>query len=323
MIKLRRIALIMAVLIVGIAIIGCTSDTAKEPNAPQEEEKPVTETTNEDQSTEKAFTIVDDFGREVTLQAAPERIISLAPSNTEIIYALGLGNKVVGLTTYDDYPAEVLEVDKIGDFNGINLEKIVELEPDLVISYGPGNEEENKRFDEAGIVYAGFEPESIDAVLETIRKIGKLTGRVEEANTLIEEMSTKKDEILSKLEGIERKTVFYEIWHDPLMAAGAGSFMNELITFAGGENIAKDADGGYPQFDLEQLVERNPQVYLTSMDLPEKTVESIKERPGYENIDAIINDRVYVLEPNIVSRPGPRIIEALEIVAKSIHPEKF
>lgn len=321
--KLRRIALIMAVLIMGISIVGCTSDTKKEPNTPQELETPSTEPSREGESTEKEYSIIDDFGREITLPMAPERIISLAPSNTEIIYALGLGDKVVGVTSYDDYPAEALEVEKIGDFNGINLEKIVELEPDLVINYGTGNEEENKRFDEAGIIYAGFEPESIDAVLETITKIGQLTGAVEEAKILTDDMTAKKDEILSKIEGIETKTVFYEIWHDPLMAAGAGSFMDELITFAGGENIAKDADGGYPQFDLEQLVERNPQVYLTSLDLPEKTVESIKKRPGYENIDAIINNRVYVLEPNIVSRPGPRIIEALEIVAKVIHPEKF
>lgn len=311
MLRVRKLALIMAVIILGIAIVGCV-DTSDEGN-PLTEEDPIN----------SEFSIVDDFGREVSLESAPERIISLAPSNTEIIYALGAGEKVVGVTSYDDYPEEVLYVEKIGDFTGINLEKIVELEPDLIINYGSGNEEENKRFEEAGITYAGFEPESIDAVIDTINRIGKLIGSVDEAESLTLNVINHRDEILSKVKDVETKTVFYEIWHDPLMAAGAGSFMDELITLAGGDNIAKDADGEYPQFDLEQLVERNPQVYLTSIDFPEKTAESIMTRPGYENIDAIINGRVYLLDPNIVSRPGPRIIEALEIVAKSIHPEVF
>lgn len=314
MTKFRRLALIMAIFVLGVAVVGCAPKSAEKPEvsapAPVENENTL-------------LTIKDDFGRTVTLEAAPERIISLAPSNTEILYALGLGEKVVGVTSYDDYPAEALEVEKIGDFNGINLEKIVELQPDLVVNYGPGNEEENARLEEAGINYVGFEPESIDAVIDTITRIGQLTGASDQAKILADEMSIKRDEILSKIEGAESKTVFYEIWHEPLMAAGTGSFMDELMTMAGGENIAKDAEGEYPQFDLEQLVERNPEVYLTSADLPEKTVESIIARPGFENIEAIMNGNVYVLDANIMSRPGPRIIEALEIIAKAIHPEKF
>lgn len=314
MTKFRRLALIMAIFVLGVAVVGC---------APKSGEKPEVSAPAPVENENTLLTIKDDFGRTVTLEAAPERIISLAPSNTEILYALGLGEKVVGVTSYDDYPAEALEVEKIGDFNGINLEKIVELQPDLVVNYGPGNEEENARLEEAGINYVGFEPESIDAVIDTITRIGQLTGASDQAKILADEMSIKRDEILSKIEGAESKTVFYEIWHEPLMAAGTGSFMDELMTMAGGENIAKDAEGEYPQFDLEQLVERNPEVYLTSADLPEKTVESIIARPGFENIEAIMNGNVYVLDANIMSRPGPRIIEALEIIAKAIHPEKF
>lgn len=316
MFKFRKIALLMAILVLSMSVIGCTSETEERGTEVENQESPVT-------SNGDLYTIVDDFGREVTLDKAPERIISLVPSNTEIIYALGLGDKVVGVTTFDDYPKEVLEVEKIGDFNGINLERIIELEPDLVVNYGPGNEEENKRLIEAGINYVGFIPESIDEVIDTINRLGKLTGKVEEAKELTDSMNAKKDEILSKIADAEPKRVFYEIWHEPLMAAGPGSFMDELMTMARGENIAKDADGEYPQFDLEQLVERNPQVYLTSEDLPEKTSESIAARPGYENIDAIINGSVHVLNANVVSRPGPRIVEALEIIARAIHPEKF
>lgn len=311
MLKFRKLALIMAIVVLGVAVVGCTTDTAEKPV------EPVVVTQDE------LYKIVDDFGREVVLDKAPERIISLAPSNTEILFALGLGDKVIGVTSYDDYPAEALEVEKIGDFNGINLEKIIELEPDLVINYGEGNEEENARLEEAGINFVGFEPESIDAVLDTITRIGQLTGALDEAKALTEDMNVKKDEILNKIKGTESKKVFYEIWHDPLMAAGLGSFIDELMTLVGGDNVAKDADGEYPQFDLEQLVERNPQVYLTSADMPEKTPEAIAKRPGFENIDAIIEGNVFVLDGNIVSRPGPRIIEALELIAKAIHPEKF
>lgn len=312
MLNKRRIALIMAILVLSVAVAGC---------APKDE-APV-ETPSETPAESKELTVVDDFGRTVTLDSAPQRIISLAPSNTEILYAIGLGDKVVGVTTFDDYPAEVLEVEKIGDYNGINLERIIELEPDLVINYGQGNEEENTRLDEAGIKYVGFIPETIDSVMETIIRIGAITGADAEAEELVNELTARKEDIISKIADAEPKTVFYEIWHEPLMAAGPGSFFHELITMANGENIAADADSAYPQYDMEQLVERNPQVYLTSRDMPEKTEESIMARPGFESIDAIINKQVYVLDGNIMSRPGPRIIEALELVARAIHPEKF
>ncbi|WFA10220.1 cobalamin-binding protein [Tissierella sp. Yu-01] len=318
MLKYRRLALVIAIMALGVFIVGCTQG-----NNTVEEDTPVQgEMSSEDEGTQ-VFSIVDDFGREVTLQKAPERIISLTPSNTEILYALGLGERIVGVSIFDDYPAEVLEIEKVGDFNGNNIERIIELEPDLVVIYGEGNEEENFRLDEAGINYVAFEPESIEAVIGTIEKIGRLTGKVDEAETLIEEMNDHMNEVLSKIEGVKPRKVFYEIWHEPLMAAGPGSFMDELMTLVGGDNIAKDTEVEYPQFDLEQLIKLNPEVYLTSVDLPEKTVESISARPGYENIDAIINEEVHLLDPNVVSRPGPRIIQALELVAKAIHPEIF
>lgn len=267
------------------------------------------------------ISILDDFGNEIKLEAPAQRIISLAPSNTEILFAVGAGDKVIGVTTFDDYPEEVLQIEKIGDFNGMNLERIIELEPDLVINYGEGITEETQRLVEAGIQIAGFEPESIEEIVETIKRVGILTGKVAESETLAGEMLEKEAELIGMVQGLKKKTVFYEIWHEPLMAAGPGSFVDQLIQLAGGINVAGDAESEYPQFDLEQLIERNPQVYLTANDLPEKTVESIKSRPGYENIEAIKSDQIYLLNGNIMSRPGPRIIEALELLIKAIHPE--
>lgn len=313
--KVRFKSLIFGMVLILVlgTLVACTNNDPE----PINEEPSVSDEKN------AKLEITDDFGTKVVLENKPEKIVSLAPNNTEILFALGLGDKVVGVTSFCDYPPEALDVENVGDFSGNNLERIIELEPDLVITYGVGNEDENARLREAGINVIGFEPESIDEVIDTIRRIGKITGRDESAKSITEEMQKAKDEIVSRVEDVDKPKVFYEVWHEPIMTAGPGSFMDHLITLAGGENIAGDAADEYPQFDLEQLVERNPEVYLTSADLPEKTVESIMERPGYADIDAINQGRVHLLDPNIVSRPGPRIVEALELVAKAIHPEIF
>lgn len=302
----------IAMVLTVILLSGC---------APKEEAEEITQGTPSEIPDSAEIIVLDDFGNEIKLEGPAQRIISLAPSNTEILFAIGAGDRVIGVTTFDDYPEEVLQIEKIGDFNGMNLERIIELEPDLVINYGEGITEETQRLVEAGIQIAGFEPESIEEIIETIKKIGLLTGNGSEAEALSLEMLTKEAELIEKVKGLESKKVFYEIWHEPLMAAGPGSFVDQLILLAGGVNVAGDAESEYPQFDLEQLIERNPQIYLTANDLPEKTVDSIKERPGYENIDAIENGQVYLLDGNVMSRPGPRIIEALEILIKAIHPE--
>lgn len=314
----KRIALLLAFALILITVAACAPKKVEEPDAPVVDEKPPVEVTGN-----FPVEITDDFGNKVKFEKAPETIISLAPNNTEILFALGLGDNVVGVTSFCDYPEEALAVEKIGDFNGINLEKIVELNPDLVLNYGPGNEEDNARLKEAGIPMLAFLPESIDAVINTINTIGQATGKIEQAKELTNYMMAKKNEILDLVKDAEKKRVFYEIWHDPLMAAGPGSFMDQLIVLAGGTNIAEDAEGDYPQYDLEQLIERNPEVYLTSADMPDKTPESMIARPGFENIEAMKTGNVYVLDANITSRSGPRIVEALELVAKAIHPELF
>lgn len=314
----KRIALLLAFALVLITVAACAPKKVEEPEVkdPVVEEKPPVDEV-------KVVEITDDFGNKVKFEKAPDTIVSLAPNNTEILFALGLGDKVVGVTSFCDYPEEALSIEKIGDYNGINLEKIVELNPDLVLNYGPGNEDDNARLKEAGIPMLAFMPESIDAVINTINTIGQATGTTEEAKELTNNMLKKEEEIVNLVKGSEKKKVFYEIWHDPLMAAGPGSFMDQLIVLAGGTNIAEDAEGDYPQYDLEQLIERNPEVYLTSADMPDKTPESMMARPGFENIEAMKTGNVHVLDANITSRSGPRIVDALELVAKAIHPELF
>jgi iron complex transport system substrate-binding protein len=304
--KKRSLYLLLALLIIVGSISGCSSSTSPVEDNPQQ----VAET----------IEITDDFGKVITLEKPAEKIVSLAPSQTEILFAIGAGEKVVGVTTADDYPEEVKEIEKVGGFDGWNLEMIIALEPDLVINYGQGSEEDNKRFEEAGIVVASFLPETIDDVMDTIEKIGVLTGNSDKAKEVVADMKSERDEIISKVKDLETKRVFYEVYNDPLMTAGPGSFIDELINLAGGENIAKDADSPYPQYDVEKLIEKNPEVYLIPDDST-TTLETLKERPGFENIDAIKNSQVYFLDADIVSRAGPRIIEGLKEIAKAIHPE--
>ena len=320
--KIKNITLYLLLLLLVVSLIGCgPKDKVEEGLQVEDIEEVVSDYPME---------IEDGFGNKETIEEEPMKIVSLAPHNTEILFALGLGDKVIGVTSYCDYPEEATTKEIIGGFKEFNLEKIVELEPDLVLAYGPGDEEENKVLRQAGIKVLGFMPETIEEVIADMKTIGKITGSLDEAEKITGDMIAKRDEILDKVKGQDKVRVFYEIWHDPLQAAGTGSFMDELLSMIGVDNIAVDEDElefqAYPIFDLEQLIERDPQVYLTSADLPEKTIDSIKQRPGYDEITAIKNDRVYLFEgneANIVSRPGPRIVEALELVAKTIHPELF
>ena len=320
--NLKNISFFLALMLILVGAIGCTQDNT---DSGQNIKPPVIrdEVNDEAQALEFPLEIEDGFGNIVTIEEAPERIISLMPSHTEILYALELGNKIIGVTAFCDYPAEALEVEKIGDYMGTNFEKIIELEPDLIVNYGELDPDASQIFSNASIPVISFMPESIDEVIETINQIAIATDSVEEGNILVKNMMEKRDEIVAKVQGTDTVKVFYEVWHDPLMAAGSGSFMDSLINLANGTNIASDAEGAYPNYDIEQLVENDPEVYLTANDLPEKTVESISARPGYENITAIKNEDVYLLDGNIISRSGPRIVEGLELVARALHPEVF
>ncbi|MFA7533177.1 MAG: cobalamin-binding protein [Tissierellaceae bacterium] len=323
--KLKGLALFLSLLILVVTISGCTQNKGIE-NELKVEDSSLEDSVEIRDEGDFPVVVEDTFGNVETIEQEPMKIISLAPSNTEVLFELGLGDRVMGVTSYCDYPEEAKTKEVIGDFSGNNLERIIELNPDLVLVYGSGDEDENRIMRDAGIKVLGFMSESLSEIVDDIKTIGKATGKEKEAEELVSTIVAKKDSIVELVKGENEVRVFYEIWHDPLMGAGKGSFMDELITLAGGTNIADDADGAYPQYDLEQLIERDPEIYLSAHDMEDKTVESIKERPGYSVMTAIINNRVHLFyndEADIVSRPGPRISEALEIVAKAIHPQLF
>jgi len=318
-IKRRKLWVLLLILTMSLTILSGCLQVKEEYRQTEEEQKNDVEAPK----FKYPLDVEDGFGNKVVIEKEPVKIVSLAPSHTEILFALGLSQKIVGVSNYCDYPEAATAKEKVGDAMTVNVEKIIELEPDLVIQYGQGNEEVNKRIKDAGITILSYEPETVEEVIAVIEELGNITNTMKQATVVTVNMMSKMNYIVSTVEKAPKLKVFYEVWNEPLMAAGPGSFLDSLIDLAGGENIAKDASGKYPQFELEQLIERNPDVYLTAQDMPDKTTESIKNREGYETINAIKNDRIYILDPNIISRPGPRIVDGLEIVAKSIHPELF
>ncbi len=272
-------------------------------------------------------TVKDDLGTSITINEKPERIISLAPSNTEILYALGLEDKIVGVTTYADYPAVAAEKDKIGSIIEPSIEKIVALEPDIVVASDINKMQTYKRLKELGLNVVGFKAKNVDEAIQIIKRMGKVTGKGEKAQEIVTDMYIQLAEISNMVEkyvqGKSKPKVFYELWHDPLYTAGKNTFVDDLINLAGGINIGADARGEWPQYSLEKLLTENPGVYIAILhSTPEGvTAKEIKNRDRYGTLKAVRNDRVYIVDQNIVSRPSPRLIEGLKAFVKAIHPE--
>jgi iron complex transport system substrate-binding protein len=279
--------------------------------------------------TVELIVVTDGLGREVVLESPAERIISLAPSNTEILYALDAGEQMVGRDDYSDYPAEALELTSIGDtYAGVNAEGIIALAPDLVLAAEITPPEYVSTLEELGITifYLG-NPLTIEELYTNLEIVAELTGREAEAEALIADLDARVlavDEALAEVE--ERPSVFYELdASDPAApwTAGSGTFIDQLIDRAGGVNVGNALAGSFAQFSVEELVVQDPDVILLGDAAYGITVESVAERPGWGGLAAVQNDAVYPFDDNLVSRPGPRLVDALEQLAQLLHPELF
>lgn len=285
-------------------------------------------TPTEDAST-FPVTRTDDLGRDITVEARPERIVSLAPSNTEILFAIGAGEQVVGVTEHCNYPPEVQERTSVGGFSAKNLsvETIVAQEPDLVVSAGSIQQPVIDALTDAGITVFALDPSSIDDVYANIETVGAITGHSEEARTVIDDVQSRITAVTDVTDDIpagEQPAVFYEVWNEPLMTAGPTTFIGALIDLAGGKNIFADVEEDYPQVSTERVVQRNPDIILgPDSHSDQLTVAAISERPGWEDIDAVQNDQIYLIDGDIVSRAGPRLAQALETIAATLHPDRF
>ena len=282
-----------------------------------------------EEMTSSAIEITDQLGRTVKLDRIPQRIISLAPSNTEILFALGLGNRIVAVTDYCNYPPEAQAKPKIGGFTTPSIEEVVALSPDLVLAASLQQKTIIPALEGKGLTIFTLDPKTLDEVLEAITLVGEITGKEEEASELVAEMQKRIKAVTDKTSSLllqeQRPRVFYVTWHDPLMTCGAGTHHDELIRLAGGTNVARDLTG-YAGISLEAIIGANPEVIIagvgmgTGEDLP---FQFVKTEPRLRNIDARRNNRVYNIEVDLAGRHGPRLVDALEKFAEFIHPELF
>ena len=246
----------------------------------------------------------------------PERIISTSPSNTEILFALGLGDKVVGVTTYCNYPPEAPEKEKIGGFSTVDIEKIISLNPDMVLASSKTGDENIKKLEDKGITVLIVEPKNIDEILKAIELIGNVTGKENEAKSLTENMLKRINKVKENSKNLKEKPkVMYVVWHEPLMSAGKNTFANDIIEIAGGENIYSDMEIQYPTISLESVIDRNPDIIIASVghgDAGNLTYNYVMNEPRLKDVNAVKNKRVYEIDADIMNRPGPRISDALE-----------
>jgi iron complex transport system substrate-binding protein len=284
-----------------------------------------------EENTTNINTVVDDLGRSVSLNQIPQRIVSLSPSNTEILFALGLGDKVVGATKYCNYPPLVNElkeskkIEVVGGYVDPDIEKVLSLHPDLILASRTRSTEAVSMLEKEGIATLVSDPKNLTDIIRSIEKIGKITGNDQEASKLCNQMQSRIDAVSEKTSSLPKMRVLYIVWHDPVKTAGAGTFEDELIEKAGGVNIFHDLSG-YAQVDPEAIAVRNPEVIIACSGMgsgADGPTQWAKTERGLNQTDARKNERIYQAEGDLITRAGPRIVDGLEMMAKFIHPEAF
>lgn len=312
--KMRSLLVVFMIAVFGLIGAGCQQTTSTESSAGVE---------TKSGATSYPLTITDDSGASVTIDEEPQKIVSLSPSATEIVFAVGAGSKLVGRTDYCDYPEEALAVTSIGSFNSPNLEKIIELAPDVVVSSDLVSDEMSQQLQAIGTKVVVFDPESIDGVLINIIQAGEIANANDAAKKVVEAMEEQRQELKDKAATVtEQKSVFFDI--GKFYSAGPGSMLDSMLTDLNAKNIAADATTQWAQLSTEEIIADNPDVYISLYTKPEE----VKATPGFDKINAIMNDNIVYFEyltpeSDMIQRPGPRIIEGMALIANGIYPEVF
>ncbi len=276
--------------------------------------------------------VSDSLGRTITFDTIPERIVSVAPSSTEILYALGLGDRVVGVSNVCDYPVEVTtkyskdDGTMVGDAFGMNLEAMIALEPDFVLGFGYNQLDWVLKLESQGIPVVILAPNNIDDLLTDIELIGKITGVEETAKELTADMRTELDDITTKVKvktaaGVRPTILFETGYWNGIWTTGAGSFVSNLINLAGGTDIGISVSSGNPLISMEYITEQDPDMIILG-DSPWETKETVIARGGaWLQLTAVDQEKIYDLDADLVSRNGPRVIDGIKALVNIIHPD--
>ena len=267
-------------------------------------------------------TFVDDMGRKLFLAKHPKRIISLAPSVTEMLFAIGLNDEIVGVTEFCDYPPEALEKPKVG-YAQPNLESLVALQPDLVIAPKSFLRIDLlDKLEQLKIPTFVLEPHTVEEIMAHIQMLGRIVGRPQQANDVAADLRKQIATLSQQMEGLPRPSMLYVINSEPLITVGPGSFIHRLIELAGGRNVAEQANAPYPRLSMEEVLRRNPEVLVFSAGKFEGIPQAEQDRwKRWDMLAAVKHKRVYQVQSELLNRPGPRIIEGLKQLVKFLHPE--
>lgn len=304
---LKKVTLLLMFVLFAVGLVSCGSSNAGS-------------SSSNESSSVYPLTLTDSFGGEVTLDKAPEKVVSVAPNMTELVYKLGAGNMLVGRTDYCDYPEEALNVESIGTLRTPDIEKIISLEPDLVLTSTHFNEENAQKLESAGIkVLSLYEENNVDGVYTMIDTLGKALNKQTEAEETIEEMKTTIEDTTKKIEGLEKPKVYYVVGFGEYgdFSAPENTFVGQLIKLAGGNNIVPASDSW--AFSLEKLIEDDPEIIVVKKG----DKENFMSTPGYSDLSAVKNGKVYEIDNNLLDRQGYRNAEGVKELAEIFYPEAF
>jgi len=270
-------------------------------------------------------TFVDEVGREVTFPFPPKRIVSLAPNVTEILFGLGLDEEIVGVSIHCNFPEKARSKVRVGSYISLDFEKIASLNPDLIIATGAGNTRDMvDRLGKLGFQTYVVYPKNFKDILHSITHIGQVVNRGKEARAIIEGMRRRSERVIELTQGLPRPKVLMQIGDVPIVTVGKGSFADDLIRLAGGENIAGKEKEVYPRLGMEEILKRSPEVIvISSMDPKGDYQKILQEWTRWKTIPAVKNGRIYLIDSDLLDRPSPRIIDGLEELARVLHPERF
>lgn len=311
--KIKSILLLTSL---SVLLGACQSDETT--NETPEKQTP------EEENVSEAYTVTDDLDKEISFEQAPETIVSLIPSNTEIVFALDKGDKLIGATDYDNYPEEAAAIERVSDSVAFNAERIIEMKPDVVLAYSTGEAPpELALLEDADIpVFVIESATSFEEVYGDIKQIASVLAVEDKGEQLIEEIQTQIEDVQKKLAAVEdKKEVYFEISPSPeIYTTGKSTFQQEILTHAQVDNVFGDLEG-WPNISEEEVIVQDPEVILTTVSYVEDAVGDIKARASWSEIEAIKDGDVYFVDSDITSRPGPRIGEAVQLVAETVYPE--